>query len=70
MDASFDKLMRENPEVSAVNKNADFYTSKSNYVPRGYSAMILNMSNSSSVENKKFAAESWYQMMTKYLKNL
>lgn len=66
MDSSFDKLIKANPEVSAVNENADFYTSKSNYVPRGYSAMIMNMSNSSSIENKKFAAESWYQMMTKY----
>lgn len=66
MDSSFDKLMKANPEVSAVNENADFYTSKSNYVPRGYSAMIMNMSNSSSIKNKKFAAESWYQMMTKY----
>lgn len=66
MDSSFDRLMRANPEVSAVNKNADFYVSNSNYVPKGYSAMIMNMSNSSSIENKKFAAESWYQMMTKY----
>lgn len=66
LDSSFDKLIKANPEVSAVNENADFYTFKSNYVPRGYSAMIMNMSNSSSIENKKFAAESWYQMMTKY----
>lgn len=66
IDEAFFRSSKDNPSFSDINNTAVKFVEKSNYIPKNYSGIILNMSNSSVNDKRKTAYEAWYELNSKY----